>query len=202
MKFLEKELEDYICDNPQSLAPFAFDALGPKNAPITILGRQVTTPCGIIDIIFSTGLHLFIAELKAHKAGDKELGQLSRYHDYVTNYLYHLNPLQSEETWPYIYALSDVTVHKVLIATSFDNLVSYTSRGNCHLIAAKKHGNGFAFSGIHKWVSIADNAKLEKTLTPFGQYVASLGHEKARISTEIRAEATNKAIKESFVSIN
>ena len=84
-KWSEKELEDYICENPQCLHDAMSEIFGGACDPIQIVGRQVPSAYGIMDLLVHVDGRLVIVELKATRAGDGAVGQLARYRENIIN---------------------------------------------------------------------------------------------------------------------
>lgn len=82
-KWLEKELEDAIADDPTILLDAAYGEYVHDRNYCRLLGRQVPCGTGIIDLLFTYGKQLYIVELKAVKATDATVGQTIRYKEAV-----------------------------------------------------------------------------------------------------------------------
>lgn len=66
----EKQLEDYICENPESL-------FGPGTE---VIGRQISLPHGRLDVLMWAGYgETVVLELKARPLEEKDIGQILRY---------------------------------------------------------------------------------------------------------------------------
>lgn len=63
----ERDLEDWICNNPKSI-----------HEDVEILGRQVVLPNGILDILAWDG-NILVIELKARSLQSKDVAQVLRY---------------------------------------------------------------------------------------------------------------------------
>ncbi len=77
-KISEKYLEDWICDN--------WDSLSFKLSLGGFIGRQVVLPNGICDLLSENGIPIII-ELKIGKLKERDVGQVLRYAGDVRRYL-------------------------------------------------------------------------------------------------------------------
>lgn len=67
----EKQLEDWICEHPETVMP-----------DLQIIGRQVPLEHGILDILGTNGMAIYAIELKAGPIKGAHIGQVLRYvHD-------------------------------------------------------------------------------------------------------------------------
>ena len=148
MNFTEKELEDYIWQDQSCLNDVLYyPVASPLCDAISKLGRQVRCETGIIDLVLQAHTVVYVVELKATRAGTKEIGQLSRYADYVSRALFNICPRNSNgEYAKYLYMRDCIECHKVLIAPDFDDIVIGCANDKCHLVTVDKTNGGFSFS--------------------------------------------------------
>ncbi len=168
MKFAERELEDYIWENPDSLKHlmhFAKTEKSPK--PVIRLGRQVRCDAGIIDLLFMNYTDIYIIELKNGRAGDKEFGQLSRYSEHVRQQIYHTHLFGDDgNISKYVGMWSDIRINRMLIATCFDDLLEWAEHETNHLIKVAKVEDRFEFSPV--WTPhFYPTGELQTVLAPF-----------------------------------
>lgn len=135
MKFSEKELEDWFCDNVQE----AMSALHsfPHDYTFTLLGRQVKCEGGIIDLLilqqgetvgmdYHTGVGVIhVVELKATKAKRQDWEQLDRYMRCLKDSIWHCADTSGGQE-RLVRALNTINeydglwTHGTLVATSGD----------------------------------------------------------------------------------
>lgn len=124
----EKDLEDYIHENPKELFEVIFP-FGTGDSEIGLLGRQVECAHGIIDLMYYVTLpaacfptvHVYILELKAVPANRKTIEQVLRYRQALKNVnFYMLMGMEEVEDLPDdIYDF--VHFEPVIVAPSFGN---------------------------------------------------------------------------------
>jgi len=172
--FAERELEDYIWRDPYCLKDYMHHALVDEYAkPIVKLGRQVKCGTGIIDLLFQNHTDLYIIELKNKRAGDREFGQLARYADHVSRRVSYMSVGSVATNRMYGYMQDCIEVHKVLIATEFDDIIVGSISNTCHLIQVEKINDVFAFSSAWSNRTSMTN-DLQNALLPFHQYVTNM----------------------------
>jgi len=134
--WLEKELEDYIVANPESLRHALYYGTDPEEQ-IEVLGRQVRCDAGIIDILIwvhSPHHHfVWVVECKAVHETGRVVEQVQRYVDAVKHADYE-----------YEYYDGELHVAPLIIAPSFGKQFAETY--NHRLVAARKTTNGFELS--------------------------------------------------------
>jgi len=149
-EWLEKELEDYIVDNPLA---FGTVALIYPRYEVSVLGRQVRCQHGIIDVLLwarnDTESYVLVVECKAKHEKGLAVEQVSRYRDAIVNAgIYAGTP---PDAWPtrdgqyrgwaqYI----ELNVAPVIVAPSFDSKLVATYSGT--LVTAHKVPDGFKFN--------------------------------------------------------
>ena len=170
----ESELEDYLASNSEGLrqAMFAHSAYR-DDKKLEYLGRQIRCNAGIIDLLFHSWLTLYVVELKAVKATSKDLGQVLRYSQYVSDNLHSLVSL------PYptrlngaIYRFIDescVQVESVIIAPSFD--ASATTMLGVKTLLATQTANEFEIKVHGDYTPSFDDQGLHRALAPFAAVV-------------------------------
>ena len=86
----EKELENYICNHPECMP-----------GPFEVLGRQVKTPHGIIDILgIENGQIINVIELKLGYLTEADIGQVLRYTYDIKNTIAQVGRLNYQSVPP------------------------------------------------------------------------------------------------------
>lgn len=197
-EWYESELEDWVWGNLESIAeqcliPDLFSYA--YTHPILRLGRQVRCQTGIIDILASCFTGVFAIELKATKAGTKELGQVTRYAENIEKAL--CGPSISKvlpNCGDYYYLHSDVIVYKVLIAPSFDDCLYGAKNDTTSLLIANKTEDGFKLSPLYRDESIYVDSDIVTALTPFVQLMDDLGGQKRAFDRQRQTEERQTAV--------
>lgn len=138
MEWQEKELEDYVASNPPELIGLL------SCSTLELMGRQVKCHTGIIDLMFASGLGLYIVEVKAVCADEKAVGQVVRYVEAIK--------MATEKTfWKYVPSPED-KAHlideifppvPVIIAPSFTQAAVDAIAPTGWPIEARREGGGF-----------------------------------------------------------
>jgi hypothetical protein len=135
--WLEKELEDYIVANPDSLRHLLYYGADDKEERIDVLGRQVRCDAGIIDILLwvHSPYHHFVwvVECKAVHETGRVVEQVQRYVDAVKHAEYEFEYFDGE-----------LYVSPLIIAPSFSKQFAETY--NHKLVKAQKTDYGFELS--------------------------------------------------------
>jgi len=152
MNFREKELEDYIWQDPVRLSevmiPRSKDA---APAELVRLGRQVRCGTGIIDLLFYSFTTVYVVELKSVKATTQSLGQLARYGLHIEQALSHIESRRLGLSGaPFIDYLTcrfeNFRVQSVLIAPDFDEDVLAVNSEYFQTILASKQNDTYILS--------------------------------------------------------
>ena len=180
MKFAERELEDYIWENPGSLGKLLHPS-GINGHEFIKLGRQVKCRSGIIDLLFYSFTTVYVVELKAVMADTFAMGQVNRYatqlHDEIS--IIRIRPtgdVSCSELYDFI--KEDVSIETILVAPGFDDKVSSASSSTMHLVAADKTDSGFnlCMDGICR--RYTSNADLVDALKPFYDNIVKVAQQK------------------------
>lgn len=172
MRFLEKDLEDYAEANIDRLSAAILWGDGEQ---IEIAGRQIPCVFGRIDMIAFHLYTVYVIEFKAIQAGQKELGQVTRYCSTVESEIdpyKHMNFANFDRVGQDTHWL----VCPVLVAPAFSESLFAT---NCLLIQATLQADGFAFCravypGLSKIVR-QQNDRLKLALSPIEKQIAGIG---------------------------
>ena len=78
----ERQLEDWLVNDPTMILDAALGR-GHDRSKVRLLGRQVRCRTGIMDLLISHDATLFIVELKAVKATEETIGQVTRYRENI-----------------------------------------------------------------------------------------------------------------------
>lgn len=155
--WLERELEDFIWDNPESVADLIDDEFTRfrKSFEFVKLGRQVPCPGGVIDLIFACANQINIVELKAVRASMDALGQVSRYKMWVKQYIDHccahdLYGFSRKEDKEILrHWMEEISRLRIaIIAPSFDRDIMKVHREEVTLIRTEKYEGRFLFSAV------------------------------------------------------
>lgn len=204
-EWLEKELEDYIWANPNVLGSTKWHWDWPI-LNLKPLGRQIKCSTGRIDLLFFDKSDLFVVELKAVKASSKDLGQVTRYSENITNVLsvYHAWNHVSDFTTYLAFKAEYVRIHKVLIAPEFDSNLAGANSNDTHLLLASKSRNGFLFSEFI--AAPGDDTELSISLEAFVKNIGHISMEIAAIAEQNRLEsiATDRTrfVRDSLLCMN
>lgn len=180
MKFAERDLEDYIWENPDSLGRLLHTS-GVNGHKFVKLGRQVKCRSGIIDLLFYSFTTVYVVELKSVMANTSAMGQVNRYATQLRGEICitRIKPIGDVSYSDlYDFIKEDVSIETILVAPSFDDMVASASSDTMHLIAASKTDLGFdlRFDGTYR--GYTSNADLTVAIKPFCDNIVKVAQEK------------------------
>jgi hypothetical protein len=168
-EWLEKELEDYIAQNPLELERLIFGG----NYEISVLGRQVHCQSGIIDVLmwarnwrFS---YVLVVECKAKHEKGLAVEQVARYVAAVEDASLYDNlpedaiPNQTKGRAGWMQHIKLNTI-PVIVAPSFDSTLTATYAGV--LLSAIRTTDGFALGRKDNLLRQPTQDKLDAILAP------------------------------------
>lgn len=169
----ERELEDFIAAHPNVLAPF-----GIFGDDIVVLGRQVPTHVGVLDLLCLVDKTICVVEIKAKQATARDVDQVMRYAGYLKRHLFNF---MVEANWQ----LEDTTEREVRIAWEMGRMVrdenfmpvqpmvvapgfaaSAERLNGVHLFQAKRVGPGYEITDWRSSYSGSDEQALKGRLRP------------------------------------
>lgn len=184
-EWLERELEDFIVANPHTIGGLTHE-VSVNNMDFVYLGRQIKCTVGIIDLLFHASRTLFVVELKAVRATGKDLGQVLRYANYISDHLYNFvhygRPSQFNSMIHQFVHSNIVSITPVLVAPSFESMAA--SLTTVHTYQATKVADSFSIEAVWAHSPSFDDSELHQALAPFALLIQKETLEKARFDAE------------------
>lgn len=180
VKFAERELEDYLWNNPDSLGKLLHTS-GINGHEFVKLGRQVKCRSGIIDLLFYSFTTVYVVELKAVMADTSAMGQVNRYATQLCREIgiTRIKPMGDVSYSDlYDFIKEDVSIETILVAPGFDDKVASASSSTMHLVVADKTDSGFNLCMDGTYRRYTSNADLIDALKPFCDNIARVAQQK------------------------
>lgn len=144
-EWLEKELEDWLMTDPVVILDAIFGP-GHERSKCRLIGRQVRCAVGVMDLLISYGMMLYIVELKAVKATEEAVGQITRYRENLLDVIVAgvLKQVTDEQCnrFAYVDGPSDQNVHCIVIAPSFTPQAILTCAQMGHILEVSVDNDG------------------------------------------------------------